>query len=184
MDTPPFDWRNIPKITPPGRRGDGPPVVVPLTRGPELRKSRLTVTDQLSHQPAREQGLGQAHGFVRWLESEDQPWGPRRCRGPQAAGPEWRALDVGWLAEAGVGMVHLVNEAGNPGHVVLTRAQRAEAAKLVIELAVAVLDVGDVFVFARVRPGESIRFEPNDVKAVRVRCPVGQADYTLTAYPA
>ncbi len=149
---------------------------------PELRRppARLTVSDTVYYQSVGADPEAVDHRFSRFVASDEQPYA-RRLTIPTA----WVRLDPGWLA-GNVGMMKVVNE-GHPGRTALPTAGEREAdAGLVVELAVSLNTEGTMAVaFARLRPGESLRFEPTDPGRLMLRCVgSGPTRVLLNLYPA
>jgi hypothetical protein len=97
-------------------------------------------------------------------------------------GPEWQPLDCGWVTTPG--MLVLANE--GPRWTAVPTEQQAAASKIsILELGMEYSTDGPVslLVFARVRSGESCRWEPNPGVRLLVRCAAGPARATLTALP-
>lgn len=140
-----------------------PPVPRPR-KGPP---ARLSVVEQVYHQLTEGGGPAVVETrFSRWLETDEQPW-RRTAKGEDAAGPEWKPLNLGWLAGGPVGMIVLRNEAVEKDRNIWLAVKTANAPEA----------------FARVRPGESVRFEPAGYTDYLARSPDGPARYTLAAIP-
>ncbi len=122
-------------------------------------KSRMCVVDTLYHQAPNESPTGADSRFYRWLDQDEQPYGPRVVK----VGPDWAPLDCGWLDEASM--------------VLLECRQGAE-----LEIGTSAV-VDSPVPFAVVRRGESARFEPYNLSCLRVRSTDGEAKYAVTIIP-
>lgn len=147
---------------------------------PPALKSRLTVIETVYHQPLAEGAASAESHFARWLETDEQPC-IRRLKASEA----WQALDGGWLSEAG--MLCLENTEGRFPQVQPTEEERRDAAAKVLEVGVVHFfsneESGQVVPFALIPPGESARFQPHTLSALRVRCRAGTAKYTASVFP-
>jgi hypothetical protein len=120
----------------------------------QKRRARLTVMEQLCHQPGDAQPSADPLSFGRWLESDEMPFRRPRAK----AAEEWKPLDCGWVETAGMLWVK------NDGPGVLKLAYGDEPGWLVY-------------------PGESMRAVPEEAKNLRVRCVSGEAVYSITVIP-
>lgn len=130
---------------------------------------RLVVVEQVYYQG--EVGVGNEARFSRENLADEQVW-----QRTFIANAEWKPLQCGWLAE-GASMLSLTNDEGKGLQKRPTPEERVALAARVVELRCC-----DGHVFARLRPGESLRFEPTDVSRLQVRCATS-AKCTLTLYP-
>lgn len=148
-----------------------PPSYLPPPKfRPGEMKNRLIVVDTVFHQGAMEQPTAAESRFARWLDTDEQP-----CVRKSKVGQDWKPLcDGGWLTQ--VGMLLLSNDEGR-FLVVPTPKEEKEMAARILDVA-----QGETAV-ARVRPGESLRFEPVDLQGLRLRCQAGVAKYTVTMIP-
>lgn len=112
-----------------------------------------------------------------WLETDEQPY-QRKLK----VGPEWQHLDCGWLEGNGTSLLVLVNEEGKHLTVVPSEQQKTALALRVVD--VGVFSQGLLATVAVLRPGLSLRFEPADAKALRLRSRSGEARVTLTLFPS
>jgi hypothetical protein len=132
--------------------------------------SRIVVSEKAYFQPFGETALDlSSEPFSRWLSTDEQPFQRK-----QKAHEEWRPLEAGWLEAAG--MVLLENERVR-FQVQPTPAQVAEAQEKIVEVR-----AGET-VFAIIRPGESCRFEPTDLKTLSLRCRSGECRVNVTILP-
>lgn len=139
------------------------------TRAAPVAKARIVVTQTITHVPPRGEPTSIAVGTARNCRSDELPY--RRPSGSFVVGGEWRAIDLGWLAEdpAQIGQVALYNTEGTTLEKIPTPEERAEIDRRVVE--VAVVDcAGDPIPTFLVRPGDVFRGEPTDVGRLRVRC--------------
>lgn len=143
-----------------------------------VEKSHITVVEHVYFQPFGSSPTGISPRYMRWLESDEQPYG-RRLK----VSEEWQPLDKGWMEEAAL----LVLENLLPQYATIPEPeQRREDESRVVEIgAVQTSDSLSPAVapFAEVRPGESCRFCPVALVNLRVRCVNGQATCNLHLYP-
>lgn len=176
--------------TPPGTVSPAPAQGQP----PQIRrmdKCRIAVVEYVYHQQPDVQPTVTESRFSRWLESQEQPY-LRRLTLDQT----WRELDFGWLKQSG--MLVLKNEEGR-FHVQPTKDEREDMAARIIEVALFLPGekndgsrtmhdtplrkaIGPL-IFAIVRPGESLRFEPHDVGCLRIRTMHGSARCSIMVLP-
>lgn len=154
------------------------------------RQARMTLVRSLYHTPSQGDsvGLGEGLGFYRFLQTSEQPY-VRHLK----VGPQWAAVEYGWLKDM-VGYMEIYNrEVPSPG------TSREEIALHSIQLAVipktddpstrtmwSPEEVGPV-PFAFIRPGEMAMFEPwesedGEMTNLAMRCPAG-ARVTLAVVP-
>ena len=144
---------------------------------PRIR-SCVMVQEQVYHQePHREATVLADKPFMRWLDSDEQPY-QRKGR----AGPEWKKLDLGWLDGQGVGLVVVANETGRDAMVNPTKGEAAALAAAVLTIGVQVGDA--VEPVADISPGESARFRPRKPGALRVMCESGECKFMASICPA
>lgn len=143
---------------------------------PHIQKARIGVVSLVYHQQTGSEPVSVESRFSRWLESDEQPY-LRKLTIKE----EWTALDGGWLKE--VGEVFLRNDEGK-FQVQPTDEERAAVMARVVEIAVVEPVVKQrLFVFGRIRPLESLQFEPHDLTSLRLRCVSGTARCTLALFP-
>lgn len=118
----------------------------PLTMRPIKRGPRMVVHETLQHQNPGGSPTSVVRKFLRRLSSDEQPF-TRRFTVTQAT----TALETGWLDRTS--MLLLAND-GGPDSAAVT---------------VGMISSLGVIGFARIRPGESLRLEPYDLAAIRVR---------------
>lgn len=138
--------------------------------------ARIAVVESVYHQQTGEKPTQTESRFSRLLRTTEQPYS-RKVR----ATHEWLALDCGWVTVAG--MVVIVNEEGKFTQTIPTNERRTEALKKVLQLGIATDDLGRALPVARILPGESCRFHPEDVKKLRIRSLSGDTRYTITLFP-
>ena len=121
----------------------------------EMKRSRLTVVDNVYFQDAGGQPSVVSSRFNTWLESEDQPC-PLKLRLTQ----EWVMLSKSWLTECSMILVEHLGEvrSTNP-----TEEEKALDASKVVEVAY------DGLVVMRVLPGQSARFCPVELMKLSFR---------------
>lgn len=149
-----------------------PPPEMPESFPQMPRQARLVVVETVYHQPADAEPTAAESRFGRWLTTDEQPY-VRRGR----IGEEWQPLvaaEACWLDQSS--MVVITNQEGG-FHLQPTEQQQAE-------MDARVLEVGrEGSVLLVVPPGESARFQPWDLTALRVRCRSGEAKYTVAIFP-
>lgn len=136
-------------------------------------KARITVVETVVHQRPDEQPIGVDTRFSRALNTMEQVYVRQQ---PVDSG--WRKLDTGWLTAAG--MLVVVNPRPRYETIQTEEVQTTDNAK-VIELGM--WPTPDICTFARVHVGESARFQPVDLLAVRIRCVAGPSTVTLHVMP-
>lgn len=148
----------------------GPP---PMPVGPP--PGRLTVVEQVSFQRAGDRPVTAASAYH--FKTSAAPAVQQRI----VVGPTWARLVPAGSAE--VSAVHLSNDEGKGRTLIPTPEEVAETEAKVVEVAYSSSDDGDCFL---VRPGRTFRAEPNGVGASNlvVRCRSGEAQCTLTLFPA
>lgn len=152
----------------------------------DVRKARITVVQKLYHTPQEGDSTEDSHAWTLWLESDEQPWGPRHL----AVGPEWTPLPEGWggdFAEAAL-LVNVFNREGAFRTRTPTPEEREAALARVVELGVAVRTTPTtetVVPFAAVRPltCQPLQLPPGGLRGLRARCPAGEARISVTIFP-
>lgn len=139
-----------------------------------VSKSRIGCRVQAFHQQPNAPPAVADPAWGRFVESDEQPWVRQLT-----VGPEWQALDCGWVERAG--LMVLQNTEGKFPQVIPTEEERAAVAARVVELAYKPCPAFATWV---VRPGAAHVGEPGDVKLLRVRCRSGTARCTLYLFPA
>jgi hypothetical protein len=139
-----------------------------LREQPPLQ-SRLTVRGTIYFQQPGAQPTSVPYGYSRLLDSDEQPYGPRRVK----VGGQWQPLDAGWVR--GAGLFSLENRPDGKGGAVaigLSLGHAGDEAEHVVTLV------------PEVRPGEAAGWRPADLGALRVRCLRGETVCLLTVFPA
>lgn len=138
--------------------------------------ARVGVVSTIYHQQPDAEPIAVEARFSRWLESGEQPYLRKLT-----IGEKWTPLDLGWLQ--GAGRVFLKNEEGRFA-AQPTQEEREATMARIVELAVVEPVAGNRhFSWGRVRPGESLCFEPTNPASLRLRCQRGQARITLLIVP-
>lgn len=111
-------------------------------------KARLTINELVYHQLLSEsaQVVGE-NRTGRFLHNEEVPYNR-----PTTVGTEWTDLDLKWVDRPT--QIYLENITGYDRQVIPTPEELADDDARVVEVA------NGTVPFARVRPGESCRFEP------------------------
>lgn len=157
-----------------------PPMRMPDSIPPRPAVARLTVVETVYHQAAPNDPTCTEARFGRVIESDEQPY-----KRQIVVRERWDELDLGWLKGKPIGQLILSNAPTNWQRWP-TPEEKAEAEARVVEITHVEPDEAiERFAapFARVRPGESCRFEPVDPGALRVRCRSGETRATLTLIP-
>lgn len=143
---------------------------------PPPLKPRLTVVEHVYHQEGGGKSpTGADSVSARFLLTDEQPF-IRKTR----IGETWVPVETGWLRNKGVSLVRIANEA-TVFTVYPSPQEKEEAERKVLEIGME--DGSGVRRFAVVRPGESIRFEPDAFPSLRVRCRSGFAQVTIHVFP-
>lgn len=142
------------------------------------KRARMVVNETLCHRPASGQPASTVLRYSRPLDTDEQPF-VRYFDAP----PGWAPLQTGWFDGKPPGMLLLsstgaavelgllADDAEPPGGSRTAWSPPRRAEPLVVR-------------FARVRPGESLRFEPTDLPLLRVRrVGDGPAKCVLTLIP-
>lgn len=140
--------------------------------------NRIIVVDMLSWIPG-ESGQGQpAEGrFCRWLNTDLDPCGPRNFK----ATPNWTPIDLGWLKDAPISFLHVMNNEGNGLLVNPSKEEKERVSALTLEIA---LSESGIDAPLLCRSGTHIRIEVSDPSKLRIRCANGNCKYALTVFPA
>jgi hypothetical protein len=155
------------------------PLVLPREQPSPLTHARVVVLDTTYHQAAGGSPTAVDHKWSRWLETDEQPY-QRRMQVQQ----EWIPLDYGWLTNVGLVMMQNV---GRKFHVKPTDAEKALAARDVVEIGAAIPsshefdEVPSINPLFCIRPGESFRAEPVAGSKLYVRSSSG-APATLLVF--
>lgn len=155
-------------------------VAVPITATSPARRPRprVVVREMIAFQEPQKGPQATTVTFVRHLESDEQPF----RREMKSVGTEWVPLQTGWLQRASLLLLSV--EKGSP----------------TVELGLLVADVEPpggsrtawspprraeplIVRFAAIPGGESSRFTPADLQALRIRCLLGGAKCVLLLYP-
>lgn len=135
---------------------------VPLLRKDVKKPARVVNNETIYHQAAGQQPTSSTSRYAVQLSSDEQPF----VRIGFRVGPEWKPLETGWLSAAS--MLSLsVDDADGPDVAVA------------IGIQVGVIDSA----FSLLKPGQSCRFSPVQLSALRVRSFFGNARCTLRLYP-
>lgn len=142
--------------------------------------ARIVVKDMVYHQVGAEQPtLLDLPGFTRRLKTDEQVYKRAMTVG------EWTPLDAGWFKDRQCGMLVLENLEGHFTQVQPTVEERAEAeAKVVLltfsnPLGNASIEQTDIVI----PPRETVRFQPNDLGSIWLRCAAGRAKVQLNIFP-
>ena len=140
-----------------------------------MLKSRLTVFEKVYHQRPGEQPRSFEASYDRELESGELPYVRELT-----IGGDWQRIDCGWVTQ---GLVCIKNEEATFHRVVPSGAEVDDAQARVIIVACGDLAGGSDGGFL-LRPQETFRAEPTDLKNVQLRCRHASARCTLTVIPS
>lgn len=139
-------------------------------------KNRYVVVEMVHFQPIDGQPVSHESRFNRRVDSEEQPYGPRRTRVTDT----WTEIDLGWLRGDNVGQLIIQNDEGKGLQTQPSPEEIRDIKSRVIEVSMG--DSGPLF---RIPPGESIRLtSPAPELSLRLRCVNGPARITFIAFPA
>lgn len=134
-------------------------------------KDRLTVVEQVYHQPADEQPDGFESKFSCELHDREQVY-QRRTR----VGEERKPVDLGWLNR--VSMLVISNETGKNLQVQPSKEEKKEMDEKVLEVSFDGCEHGWLIL-----PGHTMRAKPSDISSLRIRCLKGATKYSVVAIP-
>ncbi len=147
--------------------------------------ARITVVETVYHRPdPHSQASAVQSNFIRKLLTDEQAWGPRSFKVKET----WEPLDLGWLKDAGVGMLVLRNEEGTHPQRNPTPEEKAAIEASVVEVGVSLQSYlswsSEVVVpILLLPPGESLRITPTDPRLLMLRTQTGVARCVLTLFP-
>lgn len=133
-----------------------------------LVHSLLRIVESVSYQAGHEQPTGLEPSFVRRVKGDRLPYVQR-----MTFGQEWKRLDCGGIDQAC--QVVVVNQSNAGRRVIPTPEEAAVESRVIVEIG------GLNCPFAKVRPGESCRFEP--VTELWVRSMSGEARILVAVFP-
>jgi hypothetical protein len=124
--------------------------------------SRLVVVDKISYQGPYDEPTALGNGFSRLVDSREQVY-RRRIN----LNNNWVKLDLGWLSDkAGMILLEVIQD------VQLTfpsEETKLRNSQLNVELGINTIE--EMVSIARIRLGESMRFEPIKDQSYYARCP-------------
>lgn len=155
------------------------PAIPPLRR--DLKRApRLVVVETLSHQRPGEQPSQAVLRSCRDLYDDEQPF----LRSPFKVGAVWRPLELGWFAETGrVSLLSLENVSADTDACVELAVWLEQPPDPRRTMHSPPRPAPQAVPFALLPAGQSLRFQPADVRLLRVRCVHGEARCTLRLYP-
>lgn len=160
------------------------------SKTPSLPKSQIIVVEMLYHMPLEDQPTCTESRFSRWVMSDEQPY-RRVCKVKE----DWQGIDIGWLVDSGVGMLHIENTEGISLQTQLTEQEQSNLNNRILEVGIAVSEAQQrqrtmhdpvmlqISTFARIPPKESIRFTPLEGATYVIRCRHDTARCIITALP-
>lgn len=99
---------------------------------------------------------------------------------------EWQQLDVGWFKDYPDKQPEemlLINEEGSLLQRIPTEEEKASIASRVVEVGAVAGETGIILPVAKVKPGRSLRYSPQEVRRVWLRCRSGVARVSLVLIP-
>lgn len=99
---------------------------------------------------------------------------------------EWQQLDQGWFKDypgKEPEEMLLINEEGSLLQRIPTEGERAEIASRIVEVGIGNRDQLAVCPIARIKPGRSLRYSPQEIGRVWLRCRKGVARVSLILIP-
>lgn len=154
------------------------PINAPLSPPKARLKSRVVVVEQVYHQQPHGQPVVVESKYTRRLDSDEQPFGPRRIR----VGEEWTKPDTGWVADGG--LLCLSNEEGKGLAVQPSPSERNDINSRIVEVCLVDPETGNMGGVWLVPPGESLRASAASFMGLRIRCRKGSARITFTVIPS
>lgn len=151
---------------------------LPISPPKAKLKSRVVVVEQVYHQQPGGQPTVVESKYTRRLDSDEQPFGPRRIRVTE----EWTKLDTGWVVEGG--MLCLSNEEGKIMTVQPSPSERRDIDSRIVEVCLVDPETGNVGGVWLVPPGESLRAATASFNGLRIRCRKGSARIVFTVIPS
>lgn len=149
-------------------------VLVPVLNPPPIPKGRLTVVEMVYVQAPDSGPVAIESRYGVWIESDEQTYTRRLT-----VGPEWQALDLGWLRDKPIALLHLSNEGNGRAFVTPTAEESAALAEQIVE----VTATRQYVPLSYLSPGESLRMPPPDSFEWYVRCRNGKAKCVLNLVP-
>lgn len=135
-------------------------------------RNRVAVVETVYFQAHGEQPLPPIESrYYRWLNSEEQPYN-RNLKLTET----WTRLDMGWLGDAGLLVIHNVPERLQTQP---TDKERLAMANKVIELTYDTANPEWVIL-----PGESLRAHPTRAKDLFIRCRSGECRAYINVIPS
>jgi hypothetical protein len=119
---------------------------------------RLVVVEQAVFQSRGQEPTVAISRFSRFVHTDEQPYIRVKVKVTSA----WQPLDHGWIKKAS--LMHLENT----GAVLLVLARLVE---------------GRSYPIAPLRPGATLRLEPNNLDELSIATLEGESTYTITLYP-
>jgi hypothetical protein len=138
------------------------------------KHSQLTVVEQVYFQQVGDQPAQFGAQWSRRIATDEQPY-QRRMK----VGPEWKPIDRGWITNCELLLIE--NNEGRFTQTNPSDEERKAAASKVVEVGL-LMPIGAVMAFARIKPGESCRFQPCDLDFIMIRCRQ-EASITITLIP-
>lgn len=166
----------------------------PILNFQPAHKARMTVVGYVHYEPVHGPAQQVEYGFTRWIDSDEQPYGPRNL----IVTEQWKPLDCGWIGEEngeGAGQLVIVNLEGRYLSVNPSEAEKRMIDGKVVELGVmsspndpptptSELPAAAIIPFAFIRPrGDAPRFEPVHCRSIFIRCQKGTARCSVTLFP-
>lgn len=139
-------------------------------------RSRITVVESIYFTQPGEGPVSNDYKFNRVLDSDEQAYVRR-----EKIGNDWKPLPTGWLEEGSLLVLH--NDETTRSERKLSEREIENILSRIIHVGI-VQHNGEVITFAEVRPGESFRICPTDLRRLRLSCPTHNATrFTVTIIP-
>ncbi len=150
-------------------------IVVDRSNQPVPSLGVLTVAGMVYHRESpTEEATSHDLTFSRVLSTQEQPYGPRKCKVDE----NWTPLDYGWLADKPISMILIKNLEGKFPQTQPTEQERLDASAKALEVGYEASEDG-----FSVLVGETQPFSPSNPSALRIRSKSGIAQYSITVIP-
>lgn len=146
-----------------------------------LTGGRLGVNQTLYYQKMNGEQKAYTSKYTAVCRMEEAPY-ERNLRVTE----EWQQLDSGWFREypgKEPEEMLLVNEEGSLLQRIPTEEEKASIASRIVEVGAVAGETGIVLPVAKIKPGRSLRYSPQEVGRVWLRCRKGVARVSLVLIP-
>lgn len=141
--------------------------------------ARLTVVESIYYQQSGQQPVQHDCQHYENVYSDEQPY-LRNLK----IGSDWQPIDHGWLTSWGLLLVS--NEEGKGLLTVPTLEEQEEINSRVLQLGIALdstNDIKKVQLLSTIPPGRSMRWYPENLLNLRLRCQHGKARCRISLFP-